>query len=651
MATIDLKKIIATSLRTEFWENFQDALSTELELMRSTIAEKEDFFNVRNQTDITRLTEISKTFGFAVDRSIDETTTYIKNNLRVTSNRVRHKTSYTGYSYIFSLAGYFGKIYTFFTLNYLLRRGIDETTILSNLDAILDYSLPFLGFDAELFFKSDQVTGVTLDEDPVWYLDGTVHPTLDEDLNKSPTTHLAIEYTPDKLITENSIEYYINNTYLKYLLSASLYNKKLTEVPHVGVQVNFLTDTTGYYDNLSNSTYSTPILKLNCATTQKNYYSLTDAVALDVSTGMGTYEMDLDLEIPWTLDQAENDEFASEDINTLFYTLEFGNGKKGIVSKDYPEINQSLFAYFPFDETSGSTFNDKANNNYSGTLAGGYTRQSGIIGYDVLYNGSTGYGLVNSINITPDLETISFWVKGLKDSQKVSGDITLLHIYNAADDYLQVQYNTISENLTVSMTGNNLTFNTDLLDDSEHLISITYDNVNTRYRLYVDGSLASTQTFGSSLPASTSYDYYIGVDQGLTEFFTGQIDELRCYSKVLTSDDLTFLYTSKLGDIENLGNLLYTNTQITHRFENSNWYVISGRLDFKSEIQAIIDDDVAYPTTQEKKAAIDLLYEETVEITEIGIRNQAGDMKIYGTFPTIQMKKDKHISIQYLIKK
>ncbi len=283
MATIDLKKYLPTSLINEFWEDFCDAISDDLELIRAEVALKKNYFYIKDITDVNTLIEISNTFGFTIDRSIDDSVAYLKDNIGLTVNRIKHKTTYAGYHYIFSLAKYYGLVYNYFVQNSYFTRGIDQTQIITNLNAITDYSIPFIAFTPELYYKSIIQNFVTLDETPLWYLDENVVTELDQVVQRAPTVHLAIEYVPQILIdnTKNinisdfiyQYQYeYMNTTYLDYLYNASLYNKKVTEIPHIGVQVNFITDESGYYNNLStDATYSTPDLQLVCSTTQKNF--------------------------------------------------------------------------------------------------------------------------------------------------------------------------------------------------------------------------------------------------------------------------------------------------------------------------------------------------------------------------------------------
>ena len=58
MGTINLSKVLPLSLKTQFWIDFHDVWSEELELFRNQIAEKKIFFNVREQNDNNQLLEI-----------------------------------------------------------------------------------------------------------------------------------------------------------------------------------------------------------------------------------------------------------------------------------------------------------------------------------------------------------------------------------------------------------------------------------------------------------------------------------------------------------------------------------------------------------------------------------------------------------------
>lgn len=75
-----------------------------------------------------------------------------------------------------------------------------------------------------------------------------------------------------------------------------------------------------------------------------------------------------------------------------------------------------------------------------------------------------------------------------------------------------------------------------LWEDTEnwHHLAVTFDNSNTA-RLYRDGVLQNTELFSADI-GTTALDYYIGQN------FTGFLDDLRVYKKVLTATEVQTLF-------------------------------------------------------------------------------------------------------------
>jgi Concanavalin A-like lectin/glucanases superfamily len=83
---------------------------------------------------------------------------------------------------------------------------------------------------------------------------------------------------------------------------------------------------------------------------------------------------------------------------------------------------------------------------------------------------------------------------------------------------------------------NNWNVDNALWEDTEnwHHLAVTFDNSNTA-RLYRDGVLQNTELFSADI-GTTALDYYIGQN------FTGFLDDLRVYKKVLTATEVQTLF-------------------------------------------------------------------------------------------------------------
>jgi hypothetical protein len=260
---IDVGKLLPKVMQTDFWEDLCDSISDELELLKTEISNKIDLYYVRDITDESQLFEIATTFGYSPDRSLDDSLAYFKQEINSISFRIKKKTSYQSYDYIFSSIPIIGYVYNLFWDGLNLIKAVDSTTTETYITT-QDYSLPFTHVIPEYYYTSLLNEAPTLDSgqnlDENW--------TLDINIQKISTHHIAIEVVPVTLITYLSQEYLLTLDYLNFLLKAANYTRKATEVPHVGVQLSLITDQSRYYDNLSLSTYTVPSLKANFAVTQ-----------------------------------------------------------------------------------------------------------------------------------------------------------------------------------------------------------------------------------------------------------------------------------------------------------------------------------------------------------------------------------------------
>ena len=261
---IDLLKYLPANLSNDFWVEFMEVISEELELFKQERVDiKKNFYYIRELQDIEQLIEIANTYGLIPDRSLDDSVSYMKLLDELIYYKAKYKTSYAGYDLIFKAVGTLGYVYNLYIDNSAYIRGINSGKVITNLNSIVDYSLPFTGFIPEFYFTISSGTLDTLDAGDFYLDEGSR--TLDEVYVNNPTSTLSVEYTPINLFTSNSIEYYMTTAQLDYLAKNVEYNKKVAEMMQIGFQLNCLMDTSGNLDGLSGEDYSTPNLKLDTA--------------------------------------------------------------------------------------------------------------------------------------------------------------------------------------------------------------------------------------------------------------------------------------------------------------------------------------------------------------------------------------------------
>lgn len=271
MAT-NVKDLLPPNLRTQFWFDFADVVEEELRLLKDRIKEKELLYDVANLNDKGELIDIAKSLGYTPDLSLDDSLENVKNNVNSVTFRIRNKTNYISYEYIFKTVPYPGEVFIlYYEDNKLQRATIPVLQMMSDLGTSEQpYNEPFT-YVAEENYRQFLFSQLFLDMG--LRLDSSSRPwALDEFSSSSATNHLAIEYALNRIITQDGEEFLMTPSYLNYLFNAVDYTRKVTEVPHVGSQLSLIMDQTGYYDSASGGVdaYSIPKLKTRCAVTS-NY--------------------------------------------------------------------------------------------------------------------------------------------------------------------------------------------------------------------------------------------------------------------------------------------------------------------------------------------------------------------------------------------
>ena len=177
---------------------------------------------------------------------------------------------------------------------------------------------------------------------------------------------------------------------------------------------------------------------------------------------------------------------------------------------------------------------------------------SGILGGCVQFNG-TGYLSLPNIDL-PDQTgefSISFWIKTTSEGEAIGQ-------WNYGGSWVVCPQ---AGGGFVSLFNNdgssfNITSSTDLCDGSWHHLVLTCDGSTAK--LYVDGSEEGNVSYTTDF---TDRDLYIGnVDQAAGASWSGFIDELGIWDRVLISAEVLALYNSGSGiafDISTLNSVVF----------------------------------------------------------------------------------------------
>ncbi len=194
-----------------------------------------------------------------------------------------------------------------------------------------------------------------------------------------------------------------------------------------------------------------------------------------------------------------------------------------------------LVAYYPLDETSGTTAHDQSGNGNNATvdLAGSGNWTTGYINGCMNFDGSFGMTVPSGVFTSmTDQFTVSMWVKGdITDAQSRPGTVQFGagHIPASADDN--------DWNWSAAF------YNADELSEYAgqwNHFAFVYDGRDSTIELYRNGLLVSIND-AQYVDFSQSGVTMIGrsIDGG--DNFVGDIDEVRIYSTALTHEEILYL--------------------------------------------------------------------------------------------------------------
>ena len=304
--------------------------------------------------------------------------------------------------------------------------------------------------------------------------------------------------------------------------------------------------------------------------------------------------------------------------NQALQSIEFIDGSNNVLNKIqsvnslryddlYPQPT-NLIGFYKFDETEGtqvidySTFTTNESNITSYVNTNGILNNfnietcwvSGLINNSLLFNGQDNYVFIentsgNALNTV--LETgshqlsISLWIN--IPSEIVTGANYTL-ISNGGDLNIPGTYllsiADINSNGSMFLTSNIITHDpsnvniifdiglqgSTLLNDTNwhHIVeTVSISNSNCSMSMYIDGVLENSVVDPGDITALLhgSYKTYFGSSDGNSNYFRGNMDEMRIYNSILTTSEITQLYTYGNPNLPNKASLfLSPNANASH---------------------------------------------------------------------------------------
>jgi hypothetical protein len=207
-----------------------------------------------------------------------------------------------------------------------------------------------------------------------------------------------------------------------------------------------------------------------------------------------------------------------------------------------------LFAYYPFSETSGTVATDASGNNRNGTLIGGPTFVTGLIGNAINLNNAAGNaqyvalpaGMLQTLHDV----TIALWVRsgsnGVGPHIWDFGSNTLTYMALEASDPMRAV-------ITVSGNANQEQLSAPALAVGSwtHIVMVLGAN---QQALYVNGLVQTLVSTDVLRPADlgATVNNWLGRSQFAADpYFNGALDEVRIYDGALSSTQIIDLYLSR----------------------------------------------------------------------------------------------------------
>ena len=213
----------------------------------------------------------------------------------------------------------------------------------------------------------------------------------------------------------------------------------------------------------------------------------------------------------------------------------------------------SLVAYYSMEGNS----NDATGNGNNGTdTTISYNTSYGKILQGALFNGSSSNIFLSTLhpNTAADF-SVSVWANLSSSASTAAyrGIFSNRHTSSGAADnntngWIELGTEGNLNHLTLEYGGGTLIDSgVTVNDDNFHHYVVIYTASNTTLSLYMDNSLVSAVNVGANKTGDTNHYFMLGVWDGLTQVWLGDIDEVGLWSRALTSIEVTSLYNGGAG--------------------------------------------------------------------------------------------------------
>lgn len=220
----------------------------------------------------------------------------------------------------------------------------------------------------------------------------------------------------------------------------------------------------------------------------------------------------------------------------------------------YPKtINpSSLVGHWPMEEGSGTTTRDASGKGSTGTLTNGPTWVVGKYGSAVSFDGSNDFISLGSPTILSFVNrtnqySITAWVRRASSPAITTSEQIISKSSNSINTF---ELKLTPGGITASGGGTDSVVTSPVADGTWHHIATTIPASSAGLRVYVDGSVKPFSSGSGGIgTGSTTRDVLIGARRDASNsdslrWFTGSIDDVRIYNRVLSASEIMQMYMS-----------------------------------------------------------------------------------------------------------
>lgn len=567
---------LMSSLKNDdLWVQFMEAIGEELTLERDFIFEKKELFNPNtNKQD--RLFDLSEMFGYNPNLILNNSLEMLKSEYLSIPYRIRFKTTYDGYFFIFKQVDANGDVYNYYYDDSKLIKAMNYQ---SSIDKIMNGDYKY--GDIFLFNEPDKNfsvissdNSIRLDDENI-FLDvkfGNYYWYLDKNVSVLPTKHLGIEYYPKGLmLNDNDEECIMNKYWFNYLEVGVEYTRRVPIVPHIGLQLSAVFKQNSGYNYLTPmKEYTIDDLKLNASTV----FSFNKSFVQIESVRLDTNNTHLDSLNRWALDiESEGGEGVTSD---SFKYICCGDGSSSLPNVENFNIFSfpNIVLFYTFDDTDDSNvITDYSNVSNNARLYGDTIKVKGITSSTINFNGSTYAQTNNPLNLNSgDTFSINFWLNPNNVSHKENtNNMCVFDIQN----FLTAIYNYSDRSLRIAFDGNLIST---VSVDFNEIVYMNIEFSNSIITVFKNGVQISSSSVSS---ITRSCEVYFGANSSQSNKYIGIFDSFYIMDKLFTSSEKSYIYENRLSIITHLNNFLarYELSSFSEIYENDFVRLIQSHVD------------------------------------------------------------------------